>query len=573
MNPVNRFFLYLLLLPSRFYERMGVDLAQLIAILRIKLVMDDRRPNSIHQTRQKKQNKPIALATLGTMLFSVLLGSFFLMSFAVGKDPVTQLTIYFSFYIFLLASTLISDFTSVLIDVRDNLIILPKPINDKTFVLARLLHIIIHISKIVIPMTVPGMIYIGVVFGFQGLIGFILLVLSASFFTIFLINAVYILILRVTTPQKFKNVISYFQIGFAIIFYGGYQLLPRLMSKAALANFNIETAGWKWLTPSYWFAESWQFINSFIFTTPLVTSFLLSMLLPVASIWIVIRYFAPSFNRKLSMISGSSDNADRTTVPSKDQQNRSTTSKMLMKFSEWFTQKGPERMSFLHTWKMTGRSRDFKMKVYPSFGYLIVYVVIMFLNSKKVSFDMIRDQTGGGKFVFIGILYFSGFMLMMAVNQVIYSDKYKAAWIYYVTPVKTPGALLSGAVKSIMTKFYLPIVVLLSATAIAVIGPKVIPNLILGMCNQLLIISCVGYISLRDLPFSAMQMMSGKTGSFIRGLFSLTIPMLLAVLHYLVYSYLLVILLLIVLSVIACWLVLDAIRTKTWNNILLRNYD
>ena len=573
MNPVNRFFLYLLLLPSRFYERMGVDLAQLIAILRIKLVMDDRRPNSIHQTRQKKQNKPIALATLGTMLFSVLLGSFFLMSFAVGKDPVTQLTIYFSFYIFLLASTLISDFTSVLIDVRDNLIILPKPINDKTFVLARLLHIIIHISKIVITMTVTGMIYIGVVFGFQGLIGFILLVLSASFFTIFLINAVYILILRVTTPQKFKNVISYFQIGFAIIFYGGYQLLPRLMSKAALANFNIETAGWKWLTPSYWFAESWQFINSFIFTTPLVTSFLLSMLLPVASIWIVIRYFAPSFNRKLSMISGSSDNADRTTVPSKDQQNRSTTSKMLMKFSEWFTQKGPERMSFLHTWKMTGRSRDFKMKVYPSFGYLIVYVVIMFLNSKKVSFDMIRDQTGGGKFVFIGILYFSGFMLMMAVNQVIYSDKYKAAWIYYVTPVKTPGALLSGAVKSIMTKFYLPIVVLLSATAIAVIGPKVIPNLILGMCNQLLIISCVGYISLRDLPFSAMQMMSGKTGSFIRGLFSLTIPMLLAVLHYLVYSYLLVILLLIVLSVIACWLVLDAIRTKTWNNILLRNYD
>ncbi len=573
MNPVNRFFLYLLLLPSRFYERMGVDLAQLIAILRIKLVMDDRRPNSIHQTRQKKQNKPIALATLGTMLFSVLLGSFFLMSFAVGKDPVTQLTIYFSFYIFLLASTLISDFTSVLIDVRDNLIILPKPINDKTFVLARLLHIIIHISKIVIPMTVPGMIYIGVVFGFQGLIGFILLVLSASFFTIFLINAVYILILRVTTPQKFKNVISYFQIGFAIIFYGGYQLLPRLMSKAALANFNIETAGWKWLTPSYWYAESWQFIDSFTFTTPLVTSFLLSMLLPVASIWIVIRYFAPSFNRKLSMISGSSDSADPTTVPSKDQQNRSTTSKMLMKFSEWFTQKGPERMSFLHTWKMTGRSRDFKMKVYPSFGYLIVYVVIMFLNSKKVSFDMIRDQTGGGKFVFIGILYFSGFMLMMAVNQVIYSDKYKAAWIYYVTPVKTPGALLSGAVKSIMTKFYLPIVVLLSATAIAVIGPKVIPNLILGMCNQLLIISCVGYISLRDLPFSAMQMMSGKTGSFIRGLFSLTIPMLLAVLHYLVYSYLLVILLLIVLSVIACWLVLDAIRTKTWNNILLRNYD
>ncbi len=573
MNPVNRFFLYLLLLPSRFYRKMGVDMAQLMAILRIKLIMDDRRPNSIHQTRQKKQNKPIALATLGTMIFSVLIGLFFLMSFAVGKDAVTQLTIYFSFYIFLLASTLISDFTSVLIDVRDNMIILPKPISDKTFVLARLLHIIIHISKIVLPMTVPGMIYIGIEYGFRGVIGFILLVLSASFFTIFLINAMYIFILRVTTPQKFKNVISYFQIAFAIIFYGGYQLVPRLMSKAAIANYDIETARWKWLAPSYWFAESWQFINSFIFTIPLVTSFLLSMLLPVVSMWIVIRYFAPSFNRKLSMISGSGDSAERAAVQSGDKQNRSTTSGMVVKFSEWFTQKGPERMSFLHTWKMTGRSRDFKMKVYPSFGYLVVYIVIMFLNSKKISFDMIRDQTGGGKFVFIGILYFSGFMLMMAVNQVIYSDKYKAAWIYYVTPIKTPGTLLSGAVKSIMTKFYLPIVVLLSAIAIVIIGPKVIPNLILGMCNQLLIISCVGYISMRDLPFSTMQLMSGKSGSFIRALFSLTIPMLLAVLHYLVYSYTLVILLLIVLSAIACWLALDAIRSKTWKNILLRSYD
>jgi hypothetical protein len=173
--------------------------------------MDDRRPNSIHQTRQKKQVKPISFATLGLMLFSVILGSIFLVSFAVGNDDITKLTIYFSFYIFVLASTLISDFTSVLIDVRDNMIILPKPINDKTFVLARLLHIIIHVSKIVIPMSLPGMILVGVVHGAGGLFPFIFLILSATLFTIFLINAMYILILRVTTPQKFKSIISYFR--------------------------------------------------------------------------------------------------------------------------------------------------------------------------------------------------------------------------------------------------------------------------------------------------------------------------------------------------------------------------
>ena len=122
INPINRFFLYLLLLPAGLYRRMGVDLAHLRAILHTKLLMDDRRPMALQQTRQNKQGKPPRLATLGTMLFSAILGCVFLSGFAIGKDDTTKLTIYFSFYIFILASTLISDFTSVLIDVRDNMI-------------------------------------------------------------------------------------------------------------------------------------------------------------------------------------------------------------------------------------------------------------------------------------------------------------------------------------------------------------------------------------------------------------------------------------------------------------------
>jgi hypothetical protein len=59
MNIINKFFLKLLLVPSGFYRKMGVNTAHLETILRYKLIMDDRRPNSIHQTRQKKQVKPI----------------------------------------------------------------------------------------------------------------------------------------------------------------------------------------------------------------------------------------------------------------------------------------------------------------------------------------------------------------------------------------------------------------------------------------------------------------------------------------------------------------------------------
>jgi hypothetical protein len=551
---------------------MGVNVDHLRSILHYKLIMDDRRPNSIHQTRQAKQKNPISLSTLGLMLFSALLGIFFLVSFAVGKDLVTGLTFYFSFYIFVLASTLIADFTSVLIDVRDNMIILPKPISDKTFVLARLMHIIIHVTKIVLPMTIPGMIYLGVQKGLLGCLPFLLLVMAATLFTIFLINAVYILILKITTPQKFKAIISYFQIGFAIVFYGGYQLVPRLISKSALGNFSIESTVWRWFAPSYWFAESWQFMYSGVLSVSLITAFLLSLLLPIFSIWIVIKYFAPSFNQKLSMISGSEGGELSDATKSKNKL-VGTTPAYLQQVAHWITKRGAERMSFLYTWKMMGRSRDFKMKVYPSFGYLLVYIVIMFMNSQKLSIADIQQQTGGGKIIFISVLYFSGFMLIMAMNQMVFSDKYKASWLYYITPIATPGNLISGAVKSILTKFYIPIVLFLTIVGMSLVGPSILPNLILGMCNQVLVITTIAFITVKDLPFSIQQSMQQKTGSFIRGLFSLIIPGILAFLHYLVYSYAWVILLLILLSATACWLMLDAIKLKNWDSIKVRSYE
>ena len=199
MNIFNRFFLWLVLVPSSLYEKMGINVNQLRAVLNTKLLIDDRRPNTFHQTQQKKQKKPVSFATLGTMFVTGFMGCFFLVSFIVGQDMVTRLTIYFSFFIFILASTLIADFTSVLIDIRDNVVILPKPISDKTFVLARLLHILIHISKLVIPMVLPALIYLGIKQPVIKLFPFVFLIALATLFTIFLFNTLYIFILKITT--------------------------------------------------------------------------------------------------------------------------------------------------------------------------------------------------------------------------------------------------------------------------------------------------------------------------------------------------------------------------------------
>lgn len=210
MNFINQFFLRLILLPEKFYSKIGVNTNQLKSILNAKLLMDDRRPASLIASRKKqKQKKEISKATLTTMFVSVIMGCFFLFVFFLNTVVTAQLTFYFTYFMFMLVASLISDFTSVLIDVRDNYIILPKPVNDRTMLMARLLHIFIHICKLVVPMLLPGIIYMIIRFNIiAGLLlffsGFITVI-----FSIFVVNAFYIFILRITRPEKFKSIISF----------------------------------------------------------------------------------------------------------------------------------------------------------------------------------------------------------------------------------------------------------------------------------------------------------------------------------------------------------------------------
>ncbi|MEI6263559.1 MAG: hypothetical protein WCP74_00550 [Sphingobacteriia bacterium] len=567
---INQFFLFLLLLPKSIYEKMGVNTRHLKAILTTKLMMDDRRPPSIQQRQKRKNAKPIKWATLGTMFLSAFLGLFFIISFFISKDVITQFFLFFSFFIFLLASTLISDFTNVLIDIRDNAIILPKPINDKTFLLARLLHIIIHVSKMVLPMALPSLITVGMIYGSWGVIALIFLIPPVTLFTIFLINAIYILILKVSTPEKFKNIISYFQIIFAVAIYGSYQIVPRMINMSAFKNYHFPQTSISLLAPPFWFAGSWEFLYHQNYTIIIICAFILSIVMPALSIWVVIKYFAPSFNQKLAMISGS--DAAETIHASKTNTvvNQKPFAEIL---SNLFTQKGAERMGFLHAWYITSRSRDFKMRVYPAIGYLLVYMIIMILQSKKGAIEELQNQTIGGKFIFLGGIYFISFVIIQALTQIKYSDKYKASFIFYTSPIAIPGHIISGAVKATILKFYMPLALCVCSLGVAIMGINILPNLLLGMSNQLCICFLIAYVSFVEMPFSRTESITVKTGSFIRGIISMVIPLILATLHFFIYNYLIAVLILLVLSMIAVWLVAGSVYNKTWSNLKVGYQD
>lgn len=565
MNSVNKLMLRFVLLPSAFYKKTGVNTSHLRAILHTKLLMDDRRPNTFQQVRQhNKEEKEISNATLGTIFISTIVGLFLLISFLYGTDYTTKLTFFFSMFIFMLAGTLIADFTTVLIDVKDNLIILPKPVNDKTVVLARLLHIFIHMSKLVIPMTAPAIILIGVLQGIGGALLMLPLIFSGTLITVFVINAVYLVILRFSNPVKFKNFITYFQIFFGVLIFAFYQILPRMIDRVQLEKIDINHLKWIWALPSYWLGKTWQTINDFAFSTNGLLAVALTVTAPFILTIIVIKFFAPSFNRKLSMIAGSSEtNSNKSLinvvqgVPQRNQ------------IADIFTKNKTEKAGFLICQKMMGRSRDFKLKVYPAFGYMIVFAFLLFFRKKTSLLSSAENDDAAIRFIFITVAYMSSLLLSTALQNIAASDKYKAAWIFLSTPVHQPGFLISGAVKACIVRFFLPAAFIISAVSIFLWGIEMIPNLLLAFFNQILFALINSLIFLNKLPFSVPVNLKASGGSFLYGIIILIIVGVLAGIHFFLFKQLMIVSILTVITAAGCYVLLKQIQKKDWYSIQL----
>ena len=384
-------------------------------------------------------------------------------------------------------------------------------------------------------------------------------------FTIFLINALYLVILKVTTPEKFKSAITYFQIIFAVLIYGSYQIIPRMIDETTLENFAIPENGWMIIAPPYWFAAAWSSLYHLKGSWYQIAATSLSFTMPVFSVWLIIKYFAPSFNRKLAMISGS-DQAEHKIETSIEGSKLSKTS-LMEKLSSFFTKSGAERMGFEFTWMMTGRSRDFKIKTYPFFGYLAVYLVMFFINKKNFSLDSIRNDENSAKLLLLISIYMIGMLLMQAITNIRVSDKFKAGWIFFTTPIKQPGNVISGATKALIFKFYLPFALAVSFALIPFLGWTILPNIILGLCNQLCIAFLMVYISVRDLPFANAEIGKVKGSKFAKSMLMLILPFGMAGIHYLIYSFTAVVFILAILAVIAVWLISSSVYNRGWEMI------
>jgi len=526
---MNKVFLRLALWPSGIWKSMGADTDQLRAILEVKLKLDDRKPVSFGKQAKQKKNRRFSSGL--AMFISFFTGLIYIFPLAFIPDRVLSLSVFFTMFLFLLTFTLITDFSNVLIDTRDKYIVLLRPVNDQTLFLSRMLHIFIYLFRIVLPMSLPAWITLGIIDGWRAAVWFPFPLLLLVFTTLFLVMGVYLLMLRLASAERFKDILGYFQ----------------------LKDFL-----WTRYFPSYWLASTWSWIHPHSVPPGSLYFSVLAVLLPVICLWVTVRWLAPQFAARLGGLDASEGNEHS----AKASQQQVKGSNWMLRLATGLNHRPEAQAGFMMAWLQTARSRAFKMKIYPMFAYVPIYFVYLMTMDKlplKEVYAGLRDTSKH-----LVLLYMSCVVVASALSLVNISEQYKAAWIYYAVPLSTPGAIMAGAFKAMWVKYFLPFFAVISVFVLVIWGLPAIVDILLALTNVTLFAIFIARISGRKLPFSQIDQMNSGGSRFLRGLVMLAIPGTLGVGHYLALHMVWLKLLYLVLSAIMVWLVWDSYANTKW---------
>lgn len=547
------------MLSKPLLRQLGINPSQLKTILWTKCTVDDRSPTAVGRFGRAKKSS----SSWSTNIVLVIFGIFMAFTVFTTDDPLLAYTIFFTVFIVYVALNLITNFSDVLIDVRDHYLIMSRPVNDRTVSVARILHILIHIGQLVIPLSVPGLILVFVQSGMLAGIVFALEIIAATTISVFCVNIIYLLLLQFMRPEKFRDIIAYFQIALVIIVFMGYNFFPRLINMVKANHISLTNYTISYFLPSVWLAGL-QSLTEGIFNQTTYLFSVLAIITPSICLAIVVKFLSRNYNDKMSLMGAASKNA------TSDENEKGTTKKqqsLANKISHWVTHSPLEQLGFMITWKLTSRMREFKVRVYPSFGFIPIYFIyFVFFTDNDVSLAERWNQLPGTHY-YLFILYILIFVSITLLMQVTRSKQYKAAWIYQITSYQKPGHVLSGTLKALIVKFHLPAAVVAMAFILYVWGLDPMLNILLALALMLFSTVFLAQWLVNKFPFSQPIDREEQKGRAFKNILYLLIPAGLGYGQYLISDYTLVVSALTILFGIGTWLLFRQYKNLGWDRL------
>lgn len=458
-----------------FFTKLGVDYESMRKILQVKLLLDARRTSTVNLNNmnqiKKEDNKDKNQFLRGLPIY-LFFGLIFIFFVILNDNYIFTMGLAFALFMFFMTITLVSDFSFVLLDVRDKSIILTKPVNSITVNMARVIHIIIYVTFITIAITLPSIIAILFTKSISFLLLYILNIILINLFIIVFTALLYLSILKFFDGEKLKDVINYVQIGLTILSTISYQLVGRLFDTSQLLEIKFSPTWWSTFIPPIWFASSFELLFGGNRQTIIIIYSILSILVPIVSIITYIK-FIPAFERNLQKLNEEDSNTKR--------KNRLT-----HKIGKFICKSHEERTFFDFTSNLMKSERNYKLRVYPNLGLSIAFPIIMMVGFESKP---------------ILPIYFVGLAFPQLFQLTKYSDGYKGAWIYKFFSLDE-RIVYKATLKSIFVKLISPMFLFLSVICMLIIRRNILLDLIIAYFGLYIVLYLSFKMSKKTLPFS-----------------------------------------------------------------------
>lgn len=170
-----------------------------------------------------------------------------------------QMGLVFGILMFMIMTSMISDFSSVLLDIRDRNIIMTKPVNGRTVGMARAIHAGVYLFLLTGSLTGVPLIAALITHGIGFFLIFLVELILINMLILVTTSLVYLLMMKFLDGEKLKDMINMVQILLSVGIAIGYQLVIRSFD---MFDFGMifTPAWWQLLLPPLWYAAVYEWL-------------------------------------------------------------------------------------------------------------------------------------------------------------------------------------------------------------------------------------------------------------------------------------------------------------------------
>ncbi|MEZ0537665.1 hypothetical protein ACAG39_10515 [Caldicellulosiruptoraceae bacterium PP1] len=459
-----------------YIEKKGIDFKKLRTILKYKFIMGKRAGSTL--VKEQNSFNSANIFVIFMQLFMGLIPALFML---LDTTIFVKLSIGIGILLFVLLSTIISDFSWSILDIKDKNILLSKPIDDQLVSFAKTIFIIVFLLSrtffIIVPMLIIGSIKYGVAFLFTMLLTYVFLLIFSFCFC----HLMYALVLVYFDGEKLKDIINTFQVILMVVSTIAYQFVGEI-TKLINVNVKDNLPFWVYLMPSSWFSATFEVILANKSISYIALS-LMALITTIFLFFIYITYSSKVLEKNLVKL-----NAGELEVKAQ--------SYKVNFITNLFLNSGIQKASYTFSKAQLKRDRILKSKIYTTLASFIIVTIAPFVReiiNKKIDYN-------NNAIMFLGMYTF----IIGAISVLPYIERTSnknAAWIYHVLPIKDTIEIKKGAFLAFFFNIVLPIFVMIIVLFSLIAKIKLTDIIIIFLV--LIMFSLISFKwSIKDLPFS-----------------------------------------------------------------------